>query len=157
VLRGIAARAQLICVKGNHDRQFHRDFSGLGLALVDEWKADGLKAVHGDRLPKTTAPGELLIIGHLHPAVGLEDAAGVRQRVPAFLIAGPVVVLPAFSPFAAGLDVWRRLPEEIAALSGDAPPEVVAATGARAVALGPLARLTSPASGTRPRNYRASK
>ena len=110
---------------------------------------------HGDRLPDRLIGR--LAIGHLHPAIGLEDAAGVKQRIPAFLVAGQVVVLPAFSPFAAGFDVWRSMPVEIARLSQGSPPEVIAATGTRVVKMGPLHRLASPARGSRPRDYRGSK
>jgi len=156
-LREMLDRAELVCVEGNHDRQFEADFEGLGIPLVAEWRVGSLRAIHGDRMPNQLPIGQRLIIGHLHPAIGLEDAAGVRHRVPAFLIAGPVVVLPAFSPFATGLDVWRDMPGEVAELSGGAAPEVIAATGSRAVALGPLARLVSPALGTRPANYRAGR
>ena len=156
-LREISGRAGLICVKGNHDRQFARDFEALRIPLIDEWREGTLTVVHGDRLPLQLAEGERLVVGHLHPAIGLEDAAGVKQRVPAFLVAGPVVVLPAFSPFASGLDLWRRIPDEIAVLSGGVAPEAIAATGTRVVRLGPLDRLVSPARGSRPRDYRASK
>ena len=155
VLEELADRTELIGIRGNHDRGFDRDFEGLGLHLVETWREDELVIAHGDRLPDELAGR--LAIGHLHPAIGLEDAAGVKQRVPAFLVAGPVVVLPAFSPFAAGLDVWRSMPEEIERLSRGEAPEVIAATGARVVKLGPLRRLESPARGSRPRDYRASK
>ena len=157
VLREMRERAELIGIRGNHDRQFAQDFERLGISLLDEWREGSITVAHGDRLPKKLAAGERMVVGHLHPAIGLEDAAGVKQRVPAFLVAGPVVVLPAFSPFAAGLDVWRTMPEEIAQLSRGASPEAIAATGARVVKLGPLDRLVSPAQGSRPSNYRASK
>ena len=156
-LREIVGRTRLVGVKGNHDRQFAQDFAEIGIALTDDWREGPLRVAHGDRLPRALPEGELLAVGHLHPAIGLEDAAGVKQKVPAFLVAGRVVVLPAFSPFASGLDVWRSMPEEIAALGGGARPEAIAATGARVVRMGPLDRLTSPAQGSRPGDYRASK
>ena len=156
LIREVAERAELICVRGNHDRQFAIEFQ---IPLVDDWKDGDVTAAHGDRLPMALSEGERLVVGHLHPAIGLEDAAGVRQKVPAFLLAGPVVVLPAFSPFAAGLDVWRHAPPEILRFSGGEEPTVIAATGFRAIGLGPLARLRSPARGSRPSDYyyRASK
>ncbi len=156
-LTGMAARAELVCLKGNHDRHFDRDFAHLNIPLLEEWTTPGIRVVHGDRLPSNLQPGERLVIGHLHPAIGLEDAAGVTRRIPAFLIAGNVAVLPAFSPFAAGLNVWGNVPKEIEELSGGARAEAIAATGTRVANLGPLDRLRSPASGSRPRNYRGSK
>ena len=157
VLDEMRGRTELIGIKGNHDRQFARDFESLGISLLDEWHEGSITVAHGDRLPQRLSEGERLVVGHLHPAIGLEDAVGVRQRVPAFLVVGPVVVLPAFSPFAAGLDVWRTMPQEIALLSRGESPEAIAATGSRVVKLGPLDRLVSPARGSRPRDYRASK
>lgn len=157
-LREITRRAELICIRGNHDRRFHEDFAGLEIPLLETWAEGCLTVVHGDRLPKSLDANTHLAIGHLHPAVGLEDAAGVKQKLPAFLIAGRIVVLPAFSPFATGMDLWREFPVELAALAQDAIPEAIAATGARVVKLGPLNRRpASPAVGTRPRDYRASK
>lgn len=155
VLTEIRGKTELIGIRGNHDRQFSKDFGGLGIPLVEEWTEGELTVTHGDRLPDRLIGR--LAIGHLHPAIGLEDAAGVKQRIPAFLVAGQVVVLPAFSPFAAGFDVWRSIPEEIARLSQGSPPEVIAATGTRVVKMGPLHRLASPARGSRPRDYRGSK
>ena len=156
VLTGLQRRAQVIGIRGNHDRRFAEDFGDLQIGLVEQWREGDLLVTHGDRLPSSLPVGRLAI-GHLHPAIGLEDAAGVKQRLPAFLLAGPVVVLPAFSPFAAGIDVWRSMPVEIEALGGGAPPEVIVATGNRVVKLGRLSRLVSPARGSRPRDYRGSK
>lgn len=155
VLAEIRGKTEIIGIRGNHDRQFARDFGGLGIPLLEEWTEGELTVTHGDRLPERLTGR--LAIGHLHPAIGLEDASGVKQRIPAFLVAGQVVVVPAFSPFAAGLDVWRSMPVEIARLSKGVPPEVIAATGTRVVKMGPLHRLVSPAQGSRPRDYRASK
>ena len=154
-LKALAAKCELVAIRGNHDRQFARDFRELGISLVEEWRQDELVVAHGDRLPREVAGR--LAIGHLHPAIGLIDAAGVRQRIPAFLVSGPVVVLPAMSPFAAGLDVWRSMPEQIRRLTPECVPEVIVATGTRAVHLGPLSRLLSPARGSRPADYRPSK
>lgn len=156
-LDGLAARTRLICLRGNHDR----DVEGvppIEYPLLEGWASEqmtGLRAIHGDRLPVALKQGERLIVGHHHPAIAIEDASGARRRVPAFLIAGAIVVLPAFSPFAAGLNVWRSIPEEIAALGGPGvEPEVIAVTGKQAVALGPLSRLWSPGEGAYPERFR---
>jgi metallophosphoesterase superfamily enzyme len=124
------------------------DFAGT-VAMCDRgvWRSRGIVAVHGDQAWPEPAAGELLVLGHIHPALGIVDPAGVRQRVPVFLHApGQLVVLPAFSPFAAGLDVARRFPSELRPLAGLL--QAVAATGRRAVSLGGLARLLEDAAAT---------
>ena len=67
---------------------------------------------HGDTAP-ALPPDALEIIGHHHPAYLHSDGAGTRLKLPA-LVAGPRrLILPAFSPWAAGTP-WndRLLPHE---------------------------------------------
>jgi len=147
-LRAWAARSELLLVRGNHDRAFELDFAGaVEMCEHGVWRAPGIVAVHGDRAWPEPAPEELLILGHIHPAFGVGDSAGVRQRVPVFLHApGRMIVLPAFSPFAAGLDVLRRFPADLQPYMEIL--EAVAATGKRAVPLGSLTRLMEDAANT---------
>jgi metallophosphoesterase superfamily enzyme len=61
---------------------------------------------HGDRAEAVPA-GCLEIVGHHHPAINWGDGAGGRLKLAA-LVAGPRrLVLPAFSPWAAG-SPWRE-------------------------------------------------
>jgi metallophosphoesterase superfamily enzyme len=77
-----------------------------------EWNWHGLNAtVVGFRFD--SAADGLEIVGHHHPSFLWEDGAGTRLKVPA-LVAGPRrLILPAFSPWAAGTP-WndRLLPAE---------------------------------------------
>ena len=139
VLRELAANTELICVRGNHDRGFERDYPELALTLVPEWSGAGLLAMHGDRIP-ASVDGHLTV-GHLHPALGIVDDAGASQKVPVFLTGERATVLPAFSTLAAGFDVRSRLPDDLLAWFQSSEPCVVAATGKRVVRLGSLARL----------------
>jgi uncharacterized protein len=107
ILRRTAERAELVLVRGNHDRGFERDFAG---SLVEHWEAPGLLAVHGDRLPAHSRLRHI-VAGHWHPAWKIRDAAGVRHRLPVFASNVEVTILPAFSPFAAGMDLSKGLPE----------------------------------------------
>lgn len=150
---------RLVCVRGNHDRGFLKDFPSLGISLLEDWRFQDLRAVHGDRLPQAIPDGERWILGHWHPAIRIEDAGGAGRKFPAFVATERLIVMPAFSPFAAGVDVWRSLPGEIARLCGGADehgpgdPTVVAVTGKRTVALGPLSGFRSPAADTRPSRF----
>ena len=88
-------------VAGNHDRR---------------WRGAGAKALtrgqfflhHGD-LAQDVPDDRIEIVGHHHPAVDWWDGAGGRVKIPA-LVANPRrLVLPAFSPWAAGTDLTPLL------------------------------------------------
>ena len=81
-------------VAGNHDRRWRA-------ATVPSVTRGGFFFHHGDRSPPVPA-GACEVVGHHHPAVGWGDLAGARLKLPA-LVAGPRrLILPAFSPWAAG-------------------------------------------------------
>jgi putative SbcD/Mre11-related phosphoesterase len=145
LLGELAAAAELILVRGNHDRAFAYDFGHLGLTLVPEWRSRGLTALHGDRLDRSAIPEAGLIVGHLHPVVKIKDAAGASTKLPLFLVSERITVLPAFSPYSAGCDVSKALPPELRDVIGKAPVEGVAVTGKRALKIGPI-----PLRGRRP-------
>lgn len=139
-LQQLGAKARLVFVRGNHDRGFRRDFPALEAAWLESWQWENLVALHGDR-PAGADQEVVHLLGHLHPVYGLRDDAGVKQRIPIFLVYPRAIVLPAFSPFAAGFDVRRGIPEEIRRLTGEAIPGLIAATGTRVLRLGALDRL----------------
>lgn len=133
-------RAELIAVRGNHDRAFSRDFDHLGIRMLESWSAAGLLAAHGDRFNFPQPENLTLIVGHLHPCLGVRDAAGASHKVPLYLANRRCVLLPAFSPFARGYDVASGLPEDLSACFGQEEIEAYAASATRVVSLGPLAR-----------------
>ena len=125
-------KARVVVVLGNHDRRFARDYPDEPVEVGEEWRGPDLIAVHGDRpLPA----GTHVIAGHVHPALGITDDAGASRRMPVFVAGEKVTLLPAFSPMAAGFDIRGGLP------FGLPDANIVAATGKRAVMLGPLSRL----------------
>lgn len=81
-------------VTGNHDRR---------------WRAGGVVSTirgryffhHGDTVA-TVPAGLLEVIGHHHPAVSWWDGAGASVKLPALVASPQRLVLPAFSPWAAG-------------------------------------------------------
>jgi putative SbcD/Mre11-related phosphoesterase len=132
-------RSALRVVEGNHDRAFHRDFGHLPIPVEKQWRHGDMLALHGDRLHLELPEAGYYLIGHYHPAVGLRDSAGAVRRAPAFCVGPKATLLPAFSPFAAGLDLTRsRLPKEAKELLGEF--RVMPATGTRIAEL-PLAML----------------
>lgn len=102
VLRFVKERATPIMVRGNHDNYLATILGDLGLALHDRADVGGYTIVHGHEDVSTLAP---IVMGHEHPAVKLKDELGATVSVPAFIISDRLVVLPAFSPLALGVDV----------------------------------------------------
>lgn len=128
-----ALDAEKIVVLGNHDSGFRRDYPGLDVQVCEKWTAPGLVAMHGDReLPKARH----VIAGHLHPALSIIDDAGSGRKMPVFVAARRLTLLPAFSTAASGFDVRAGLPR-----AAGRDPRIVVASGKRAVDLGPLSRL----------------
>jgi hypothetical protein len=128
----LASRAQLTVVPGNHDRGFASDFRDLPLEQTAVWKHAGVAAVHGDA-PGDAPPAPCLVLGHLHPAYTVYDAAGAGRKLPAFLRSRRAIVLPAFTPFSPGFDVARGLPNDLRAVLGHGPIRVAVTTGTRVV------------------------
>ncbi len=134
----LARGCQLIAVRGNHDRHFAREFEDLPFESVEAWTEAPFTAVHGDRFTFAWPEGHTLILGHLHPALAVRDAAGAGHKVPVFLVSQSCLVLPAFSPFARGYDVASGLPPEVLHCFRKHEVDTYAVTGKRVVRLGSL-------------------
>jgi len=102
VLRFIRDRAKPVLVRGNHDNYLATILGDLNLPLNARAEVGGYTIVHGHEEVSTLHP---IIMGHEHPAVKLKDELGATVSVPAFLVTERLVVLPAFSPLALGVDV----------------------------------------------------
>ena len=135
ILNTLAKRTEVVIVRGAPDRAHSRDLRGLPARLAEEWRQNGAVAVHRDQ-PETPVPrGHTLVFGHLRPAATIYDAAGAGRRLPAFLRSRRAIMLPAFSPFAGGVDVGRGVPAELRDLLGRGPVQVAVTTGRRVVTL----------------------
>ena len=102
VLRFIRDRATRVLVRGNHDNYLATILGDLNLPLNARADVGGYTIVHGHEEVSTLHP---IIMGHEHPAVKLKDDLGATVSVPAFLVTQGLIVLPAFSPLALGVDV----------------------------------------------------
>lgn len=112
----LAPLTTLRLVAGNHDKHLGELLkrAALELPLHAEWSAGRVRCVHGDGgLPAAEAmlqgaqkSGECILIGHEHPALSLPDGP-TRIKVPVFLWSSGLLVLPAYSPWAAGSDIQR--------------------------------------------------
>lgn len=100
-------------IAGNHDRALARV---IDQPLLRDLQTGPHRLLHGDGhspesalaiLDQVANSNGLLIIGHEHPAIGISDRVAHRVRVPCFLSAPRLLVLPAFSAWAAGCEIRR--------------------------------------------------
>ena len=80
---------------GNHDHRWPA-------ATATSHVRDNLFFHHGDRALPVPPTATLEIIGHHHPAFVWRDGAGARVKLPALIAAPRRLIMPAFSPWAAG-------------------------------------------------------
>ncbi len=102
VLRFVKERATPVLVRGNHDNYLATILGDLNLPLHDRYDIANVTIVHGHEDVSTLHP---IVMGHEHPALKLKDELGAVVSVPAFLVTPALIVLPAFSPLALGVDV----------------------------------------------------
>ena len=103
-----ASPAPVLVLAGNHDARW--SFATAAPVVRDRFILH-----HGDRplppnLPRSSSSGAMIeIIGHHHPAYVHRDGAGARLKLPALVQSPTRLILPAFSPWAAGLAWNERL------------------------------------------------
>jgi putative SbcD/Mre11-related phosphoesterase len=131
---------------GNHDRSIASALDALGIEHDTVLRAGPHIVTHGDDAAlvralrrEAVAVGARVLIGHVHPAFVLDDHQGACRVCPAFVSARSLLVLPALSVWARGVDVRSRavrarLDERV----GDDPLGVAVVVGERVLPIGPL-------------------
>lgn len=90
-------------VPGNHDARWS------AISAERRLVRDSFVFHHGDLRLDTLAAGATEVIGHHHPAFAWRDGAGGRLKLPALVQSSSRLILPAFSPWAAGTPWNQRL------------------------------------------------
>jgi uncharacterized protein len=113
--RQLARECDLVFCRGNHDGRLETIIGSqaLPVRLVDEWQTGCWRWTHGDRPePLTTLRLEsgplTVVMGHEHPCLRLHDGVTSTVKVPCFLVSERLVILPAFSNWAAGSIIGQR-------------------------------------------------
>ncbi|MEO6567941.1 MAG: metallophosphoesterase [Opitutaceae bacterium] len=129
-----ASSTPVTIVSGNHDRRWkvrrprhlaaHQAGSDETLELPVSLSREGFFFHHG-HLSLPVPAGVLEITGHHHPAVAWNDGAGGRVKLPALIASNRRLILPAFSPWAAG-STWNALLEIDERLFAIAPKRIFA-------------------------------
>jgi uncharacterized protein len=105
------AATQVSLVVGNHDKNLGYLLTGQPAQLMTHVEAGGCIFLHGDAagaaaiehtLEDARKRGQWLVIGHEHPAATLGDGVATWEKYPCFLLCEGLLVLPAFSRWAAG-------------------------------------------------------
>ncbi|MGH7957366.1 MAG: metallophosphoesterase [Opitutaceae bacterium] len=105
----------ITALAGNHDRRWR---SAVQASAV----RGSYFFHHGDTTP-AQPPACVEVIGHHHPAVSWGDGAGSRLKLPALVVSARQLILPAFSPWAAG-SPWSVNPERKETLWAIAPTRI---------------------------------
>ncbi len=112
----------LLLVRGNHDHHAGDPPPDWGVQAVDEPLALGrLQLQHQ---PAPAAEGGYAIAGHLHPTVHLGGRGRDRLRLPCFLFAARLGLLPAFGDFTGGHLVQRAPGDRVFAVAAGQVVEV---------------------------------
>jgi putative SbcD/Mre11-related phosphoesterase len=112
----LSKKTTLRLVIGNHDAQLAKLLQACGIeaAVMREFSAGPHLLVHGDgdddrlarkQLAAAKAHRGRVIIGHEHPAVHISDGVATGAKCPCFVCSSRLVILPAFSPWAAGTNI----------------------------------------------------
>jgi uncharacterized protein len=102
LLDTVSEKAELILIQGNHDRELRKLPWASHWKLLPEYRADSTVLLHGDGLKELPKGADFVIMGHEHPAINLGDGVATSEKFPAFLTAAHLLILPAFSLWAAG-------------------------------------------------------
>lgn len=116
-------------VSGNHDRRWRRDVGqGRAPQVSSELPASLMRAgffFHHGHLTLPTPVGCVEVTGHHHPALSWNDGAGGRWKLPALVVSARRLILPAFSPWAAG-SPWNQMLGEDETLFAISPKRIFA-------------------------------
>lgn len=91
-------------LRGNHDARW--------TAASTPFLQSGAYFFHHGDTAQPIPPEACEVIGHHHPAFAWSDGAGGRIKLPALVWSARRLILPAFSPWAAGTPWNRALTEE---------------------------------------------
>jgi hypothetical protein len=116
--QNVGQRARLRLVGGNHDRDLSATLTTADIALeiAGSIEIGPHILLHGDQADEAVAESHLsqrkelrgrVILGHEHPAITLSDGVATHAKCPCFLAGPGILVLPAFSRWAAGSELGR--------------------------------------------------
>ena len=114
---GLREICGLKLVLGNHDKKLKKLTAHMSdLEFVPQIETETFLLTHGNT-PARAPKDKFVLMGHEHPSISLGD--GIRSaKFPCFMVSKRVLLLPAFSLWAAGTDI--RSYEFMSALAREA-------------------------------------
>jgi len=98
---------KIILIKGNHDNILGPIARKREVELKNYYIIDGISFLHGDKFYDECKDCNIMVIGHLHPAVSLSDSYK-KERFKCFLhgswLKKEVYIIPSFVPLVFGYD-----------------------------------------------------
>lgn len=142
------AHVELRIVRGNHDRAIESSLDALSIEHDTVLRAGPHIVTHGDDAAlvrslreEASAHGGRVLIGHVHPALALDDGEGARRVCHAFVSARSLLFLPALSVWARGGDVRSRsVRAQLEERAGADPMGVAVIVGDRVLPIGAIER-----------------
>lgn len=103
----LSPKSRLTFLPGNHDRELQKMLKQwlLPIDLAESRELQHAVLLHGDKAAVCGNRGRPIVMGHEHPAISIGDGVTTSQKCPCFLISEMVIVLPAFSRWAAGTNI----------------------------------------------------
>jgi uncharacterized protein len=104
LFNALSPTSRLTFLAGNHDRDLQKVLKQwlLPIELAASREVGTNVLVHGDAAMNAD---RCVVMGHEHPAISIGDGVTTSQKCPCFLISETVIVLPAFSRWAAGTNI----------------------------------------------------
>jgi DNA ligase-associated metallophosphoesterase len=100
IIEGLSERCETRLVIGNHDKKLRSVLRDKAVELLPFVNVGKFLLLHGNSVPDGSEEATV-IMGHEHPAISLGD--GIKgSRFPCFMVSERVLILPAFSLWAAG-------------------------------------------------------
>jgi putative SbcD/Mre11-related phosphoesterase len=100
MIETLAGSCETKLIIGNHDRKLRTVLRDKAVELLPFVNVGKFLLLHGNSVPDGSEQA-IVIMGHEHPAISLGD--GIKgARFPCFMVSERVLILPAFSLWAAG-------------------------------------------------------
>ncbi len=107
-----------VLIKGNHDNFVERYREAFKLKVYGQEAVIGrYHFFHGEELPSNVGKDEMLVMGHEHPAIGVFNSVGKKEKLRCFLYgrysSSEFLALPAMNYFAAGTEINMEPAEKL--------------------------------------------
>lgn len=102
LVAGLKSKCGVQMILGNHDRKL-RELMWGELEFIESYEAGPYLLIHGNESARGRQDA-FIIMGHEHPAISLGDGVS-SAKFPCFMVSANVLILPAFSNWAAGSDI----------------------------------------------------